>query len=131
MGYLNSEALRLECFEPMKVIPKKCPACDAHISTEKKMISHLAKKHPNHPEVILISERYVKRLEEKNRAAEIKSFEDYMSIRRIEPVLLKRFNIEMQNSKQKLFKARVNIEIFPIFEELFRRCLEASPCVEV
>jgi len=43
IGYLNSEALRLECFEPMKVIPMKCPACDAHIPTEKKMISHLAK----------------------------------------------------------------------------------------
>merc|ERR1719233_1458187 len=95
------------------------------------MISHLAKKHPDHPEVILISERYEEKLREAKRAAEIKSFEDYMSIRRIEPVLLKRFNIEMQNSKQKLFKARVNIEIFPIFEELFRLCLDASPCVDV
>jgi len=54
-----------------------------------------------------------------------------MSIRRIEPVLLKRFNTEMWNSKQKLFKARVNIELFPIFEELFRRCADASPCVDV
>jgi len=30
-----------------------------------------------------------------------------------------------------LFKARINIEIFPIFEELFRLCAETSPCVEV
>jgi len=132
IGYLDFEAQKpVEYFEPMKVIPKRCPGCDVQISTEKTMISHLAKKHPDHPEVILISERYEKKLEEANRAAEIKSFEDYMSIRRIEPVLLKRFNIEMQNSKQKLFKVRVNIEIFPIFEELFRLCLDATPCVEV
>merc|ERR1719334_429426 len=95
------------------------------------MISHLAKTHPHHPEVILISERYEEELEKAKRAAEIMKFKGYMSIRRIEPVLLKRFNIEMQNSKQKLFKARVNLEIFPIFEELFRLCLDASPCVEV
>jgi len=132
IAYLDFEAQKpIEYFEPMKVIPKRCPGCDVQISTQKTMISHLAKKHPDHPEVILISERYQKKQEEANRAAEIKSFEDYMSIRRIEPVLLKRFNIEMQNSKQKLFKARVNIEIFPIFEELFRLCLDASPCVEV
>jgi len=132
IGYLDFEAQKpVEYFEPLKVIPKRCPGCDVHISTQKTMISHLAKKHPDHPEVILISERYQKKLDEAARAAEIKGFEDYMSIRRIEPVLLKRFNTEMQNSKQKLFKARVNIEIFPIFEELFRLCLEASPCFEV
>jgi len=131
-AYLDFEAQKpIEYFEPMKVIPKRCPGCDVNISTEKTMISHLAKKHPDHPEVILISERYEEKQKEAIRLAEIKSFEDYMSIRRIEPVPLKRFNIEMQNSKQKLFRARVNIEIFPIFEELFRLCLDASPCVEV
>jgi len=132
IGYLDFEAQKpVEYFEPLKVIPKRCPGCDVNISTQKTMISHLAKKHPDHPEVILISERYAKKQEEAAREAEIKSFEEYMSIRRIEPVLLKRFNTEMQNSKQKLFKARVNIEIFPIFEELFRLCLDASRCVEV
>jgi len=132
IGYLDFEAQKpVEYFEPLNVIPKRCPGCDVNISTQKTMISHLAKKHPDHPEVILISERYEKKLEEAAREAEIKSFKDYMSIRRIEPVLLKRFNAEMQNSKQKLFKARVNLEIFPIFEELFRLCLDASPCVEV
>jgi len=128
---LNFEALKpVECFEPMKVIPKRCPGCDVQISTEKTMISHLAKKHPDHPEVRLISERYVKKQKDLKRAAEIKSFEDYMSIRRIEPVLLKRFNTQMQKSKQKLFKARVNLEIFPILEELFQLCFDATPCVE-
>jgi len=132
IGYLDFEAQKpVEYFEPMKVIPKRCPGCDVHISTEKTMISHLAKKHPDHPEVILISERYEEKQKEAKRAAESKSFEDYMSIRRIEPVLLKRFNTEMQNSKQKLFKARVNLELFPIFEELFRHCTDASPCVDV
>jgi len=77
----------------MRVIPKRCPGCDVNISTEKTMISHLAKKHPDHPEVILISERYQKKREEVNGVKEIKSFEEYMSNRRIEPVLLKRFNI--------------------------------------
>jgi len=132
IGYLDFEAQKpIEYFEPMKVIPKRCPGCDIQISTEKTMISHLAKIHPDHPEVILISERYEEKLENAKPVAEIMRFKGYMSIRRIEPVLLKRFNIEMQNSKQKLFKARVNIEIFPIFEELFRLCGDASPWVEV
>jgi len=132
IGYLDFEAQKpIEYFEPMRVIPKRCPGCDVNISSEKTMISHLARKHPDHPEVILISERYDKKQKEAKWAAEIKNFEEYMSIRRIEPVHLKRFNAEMQNSKQKLFKARANIEIFPIFEELFRLCLAATPCVEV
>jgi len=132
IGYLDFEAQKpIEYFEPMKVIPKRCPGCDIQISTEKTMISHLAKIHPDHPEVILISERYEEKLEQAKRSAEIMEFKGYMSIRRIEPILLRRFNIEMQKSKQKLFKARVNIEIFPIFEELFRLCFDASPFVEV